>query len=163
MANHIKKENKKRKSPRLLKYLSTIKGRFVYSFLPFLLLLLASFGDDVTELFRVIQRDLVGFLAIAIAWYVGAFVVFTLLHWVLRWGITKVSKYWSVRRDLRLWVFVSGFWVIGVFLYVIIMDPYNSHVWKYMHDDDYFHMFSVMLIPPLFIGSATHVYEKYVK
>jgi hypothetical protein len=157
--NHIEKENKKRNTPKFLKHLSTIKGRLTYSFLPFLLLLLALFADKGTRLFSNIQRDLDGFLAIAIAWYVGSFIVFTLLYW----GITKVSKYWSVRKDLRLWVFGSGFWIVGVFLYVIIVDPYNNGSWRYMDDDEYFHMFFVMLIPPIFIGSAKHVYEKYIK
>jgi len=157
--NHIEKENKKRKHPRFLKHLSTIKGRLAYSFLPFLLLLLALFADKGTRLFSKIQRDLDGFLAFAIAWYVGSFIVFTLLYW----SITKVSKYWSVRKNLRLWFFGSGFWVVGVLLYVIIIDPYNNGSWRYMDDDEYFHMFLVMLIPPLFVGSAKHVYEKYIK
>lgn len=157
--DHIEKENRKRKYPRFLKHLSTIKGRLLYSFLPFILLLLALFADKGTRLFSQIQRDLDGFVAIAIAWYVGSFIAFTLLHL----AITKVSKYWSVRKDLRLWVFGSGFWIIGVFLYVAIIDPYNNGSWKYMDDDEYFHMFLVMLIPPLFIGVAKHVYEKYIK
>jgi hypothetical protein len=127
--------------------------------LPFTLLLLALFADKGTRLFSQIQRDLDGFIAIAIAWYVGSFIAFTLLHL----AITKISKYWSVRKDLRLWVFGSGFWMVGVFLYVLIVDPYNKGSWKYMDDDEYFHMFLVMLIPPLFVGAAKHVYEKYIK
>jgi len=155
----IEKENRKLKYPKFLKHLSTVKGRLLYSFLPFALLLLASFADKGTRLFSKIQRDMDGFIAIAIAWYAGAFIVFTLMHW----AITKISKYWSVRKDLRLWVFGSGFWMVGVFLYVLIVDPYYNGSWKYMDDDEYLHMFLVMLIPPLFIGAAKHIYEKYIK
>ncbi len=90
--------------------------------------------------------------------YIGSFIAFTLLHL----AIIKVSKYWSVRKDLRLWVFGSGFWVIGVFLYVVIVDPYANGSLKYMDDDEYIHVFFVMFIPPLFIGAAKHVYEKYI-
>ena len=157
--NHIEKENEKRNYPILLKHLSSTKGRLAYSFLPFLLLLLALFADQGTDLFSRIQLDLNGFVAIAFAWYVGSFAIFTFLHWV----ITKVSKYWSVRKDLRLWAFGSVFWITGVFLYVIIIDPYNNSSWSYMDYNEYLQMFLVMLVPPLFVGSAKYVYEKYVK
>lgn len=153
--NHIKKENEKSKYPRFLKHLSTTKGRLAYSPLPFLLLLMALFVDKGTRLFDQIQRDLDGFLAIAIAWYVGSFAVFTLLHWI----ITKVAKYWGVRKDLRIGVFGAGFWIISVLIYVIIMEPYGGR----MYGDEYFHMFLVMLAPPLLFGTAKYVYEKYIK
>lgn len=157
--DHIETENRKLKYPKYLMHLSTIKGRLLYSFLPFALLLLALFADKGIRLFSEIQRDFDGFVAVAITWYVGAFIAFTLLHL----AITKISKYWSVRKDLRLWVFGSGFWIVGVFLYVLIIDPYDNGSWKYMDDDEYFHMFLVMLIPPFFVGAAKHIYEKYIK
>lgn len=157
--DQIAKDNRKRKYPKFLKHLSTVKGRLLYSFLPFALILLALFADKGTRLFSDIQRDFGGFIAIALAWYVGALIAFTLTHWT----ITKITKYWSIRKDLRLWVFGSVFWIVGVFLYVLIIDPYNNGSWKYMDVDEYFHMFLVMLIPPLFIGAARHVYEKHIK
>lgn len=157
--NKIEKENEKRKYPYFIKHLSTTKGRLIYSFLPFLLLLFGSYIDNGSRLFSQIQRDLDDFFTIAIAWYIGSFAAFTFLHWV----IVKVARYWGVRKDLRLLVFGSGVWVLSVLLYVIIVDPYNNGSWKYMNADEYFHMFLVMLVPPIFIATAKHIYEKHIK
>ncbi len=38
--SHIEKENRKRKYPKFLKHISTIRGRLLYSFSPFALFLL---------------------------------------------------------------------------------------------------------------------------
>lgn len=156
---HIEKDGEKRNYPKFLLHLTTAKGRFLYSFLPFLLLLFVLYLDEGSNPFNQIQQDADSFVVIAIAWYIGSYIVFTFLNWV----ITKVAKHWSSRKDLRLWVFGSCIWVIGVLMYVVIIDPYDNRSWAHMNDDEYIHMFLVMVVPPVFFGATRHLYEKYIK
>lgn len=78
----------------------------------------------------------------------------------------KYPKYlrhlWNTRKDLRLWVFGSAVWIVGVLLYVIMIGPYSNSRRNYMNADEFLHMFMVMLLPPLFVGTARYVYEKYI-
>jgi hypothetical protein len=153
--NHIEKENKKRNPPKFLKHLSTIKGRLAYSSLPFMLLIMIVVAQKGIGGFSDIVSDPVRLVVVFLFWNLLSFALLTLLF--------KVSKSFSHRKDVRLWVFGSGYWIVGVLLYVIIADPYNNGSWSYMDRDEYFQMFLVMLAPPLFIGSAKHIYENYIK
>jgi len=87
------------------------------------------------------------------------YVFFTIVH-VIRTKIeTKIISEWNFRKDIRLWCFGSLVWAIGVFLFVLLFDPYDGC----MYSDDQFKVILFMLIPPLFVGSAKYIYDKYVK
>ncbi|OOY36782.1 hypothetical protein BOV89_10660 [Solemya velum gill symbiont] len=145
---------------KLMNYFGSIAGRLQLSFLSFLLLLMVMYVVHGTQLFSRINQDNVGFVFLAIAWYAGSFLTFTFLHWV----IANVLKYWGVRKDLRLWFFGSGVWIVGVLLYVVIIDPYGiERNLEYLDDENYVQIFLVMFPLPLFLGTAMYIHEKYIK
>lgn len=73
------------------------------------------------------------------------------------------SGWWrSKSRIFRIWVFSSSIWIVLVFLFVLIFDPFNNGEWRYMNGDEYTKMFFVMAIPIL-AGGLTYLYEKLVK
>lgn len=156
----IKSDNKESKYPKYIRHLRTAKGRLLYSPLPFLLLCLFIIVDDGLDGFlRILERDTDGFIGAALVFSFGSFVALSLLNI----AVLKIIPNWKTRKDIRLWCFGSIYWLIGVFLFVAIFDPYNNGSWGYMNDDEWLHMFLVMLVPPIFIGSAKYVYEKHIK
>lgn len=75
----------------------------------------------------------------------------------------KKENWWRSRsKGFRLWCFVSVIWAAAVFLFVLGFDPYGNGSWSYMDDDEYFRMFFVMLVPPLFFGAAKYAYDRWV-
>lgn len=71
---------------------------------------------------------------------------------------------WWRRRshNFRRWIFGSVTWVVSVYLFVAIFDPFNNGSWSYMDGDDYNKMFFTMSIPWL-AGGIKYLYEKFVK
>ena len=74
------------------------------------------------------------------------------------------KKSWWRRqsRNFRRWAFVSVAWPIAVFFFVAIFDPFNNGSWRYMDDEEYIQMFTVMAVPFL-TGIVSHLYTKWVK
>jgi len=70
----------------------------------------------------------------------------------------NVNWWGSKSKEFRLWVFYSVVWMIAVLFYVIAFDPYGR-----MYEDDYLHMIFIMLSPPLLIGIARLVYNRWIK
>ena len=76
---------------------------------------------------------------------------------------TAVSRGWRGRsKAFRNWAFGSFFWVIGTFLFALFFDPYDVGGWSGMDEDEIFHMFSVMIVPSLFLGAAWFGYKRFV-
>lgn len=74
-----------------------------------------------------------------------------------------ISNWWRRRnKAFRIWAFSSFLWVIGTFLFVWLVDPYNTGIWWDMDDDEIWHMFSVMIVPPLFLGAVWFGYKRFV-
>jgi hypothetical protein len=71
---------------------------------------------------------------------------------------------WWRRRthDFRRWIFGAVTWVVLVFLFVVMFDPFNNGSWSYMDDDDYSKMYFTMSIPWL-AGGIKYLYDKFVK
>ncbi len=73
---------------------------------------------------------------------------------------TSLSRRWRKRsKDFRVWVFGSFFWALGTLLFVGLVEPYGSR----MNNGETFHMFSVMIVPPLFLGALWFGYKRFVK
>jgi hypothetical protein len=70
---------------------------------------------------------------------------------------------WWRRRshNFRRWIFGSVIWVVFVFLFVAIFDPFTNGSWYYMEDDEYNKMFFTMSIPWI-AGGIKYLYEKFV-
>ena len=62
-------------------------------------------------------------------------------------------------KDFRVWVFASFSWAVGAVLFVWLVEPYGSNI----DDDDISHLFSVMIVPPLFFGAFWFMYKRFVK
>jgi len=147
--------SKKANYPKYLRHLQTVKGRILYAPVPFLVL--AVFLGGITNFVSNIQRDFLEFIFVFLVSSIIAYCFYLLLHL----AVTRIIPNWHKRKDLRFWSFGSLYWAIGVFLYVALFDPYNDGSWKYM--DDWGHMFFTMIAPPIFIGSAIYIYQKYIK
>jgi hypothetical protein len=154
----IKEKNKESKYPKYIRHLRTVKGRLLYSPLPFLLLLLFIFIDKgYSGLLRDIEHSY--FVSAVIIFCFSTFVGLSLLNMM----VIKIIPNWKARKDIRLWCFCSFFWIAGVFLFVAVLDPYNNGSWSSMRNDEWMHMYLIMLVPPAFAGSAKYVYEKFIK
>ena len=70
----------------------------------------------------------------------------------------SINWWGSKSKEFRLWGFYSVVWVLAVLVYIIAFDPYGR-----MYGDDYFHMIFIMLSPPLFVGIAKLVYNRWIK
>lgn len=72
------------------------------------------------------------------------------------------SAWWRRQsQGIRAWVFGSVSWAFGTLLYVWLVDPYGSPIFN-MHYHELWHMFGVMLIPPLFLGTVWFGYKRFV-
>ena len=73
--------------------------------------------------------------------------------------IVFVARRWRRKsKAFRVWVFGSFFWAVGTLLYIWLVEPYGSR----MNDDEVWHMFSVMIVPPLFLGAVWFGYKRFV-
>lgn len=75
---------------------------------------------------------------------------------------SEVSWWRRKSENFRRWLFVSAFWAVAVLLFVVIFDPFNNGDWRYMDDDEYVQMFTIMVIPFL-AGVLRYLYSKWVK
>jgi hypothetical protein len=71
--------------------------------------------------------------------------------------------WWHRGKEFRVWVFSSIFWGVGVFLRVWLADPYESGGLTYMSDDEVGHVFSMRIVPPLFLGALWFGYKRFVE
>lgn len=157
---HIKKENQKNKYPKYLRHLSSMKLRLLVSPIPILLFALFAFLADGVNPSELPSGELIFIAAILIIGSVGTYFILTLLHLFIK----MIAKDWNTRKDLRLWSFGSAVWIAGVLLFVIVIGPYSNNSRRdYMNADEFAQMLMIMLFPPLFLGLAKYVYDKYIK
>lgn len=142
--------------PKPFGFMTDHKKRLAYSFIPFSLLFisvvvkwgpahaLSSAIDDFDE-----------FIAAFLIYTLGTFSILTLIHY----GLREIIPNWKTRKDIRLWSFCSGCWVIASHLYFFMYEYYGEK----MYADEWMHLWSVTFIPPLFIGIGGYVYEKHIK
>lgn len=142
--------------PRYLRHLQTVKGRIFYAPLPFIIFCLII---SITSGPQNIIKNLVPTFILAIIFSILAFLFYSIINRI----ILKIIPNWSRRKDIRLFCFGSLYWAIGVLLYVTLLDPYNNGSWQYMDDEEWTHMFLTILSPPIFLGSAMYIYDKYIK
>lgn len=89
----------------------------------------------------------------------AALVVIVVLFITRRRLAASISRRWRTKsKAFRAWVFGSISWAVGTALYVWLVEPYGSRM--YRADD--LHMFSVMFVPPLFLGAVWFGYERFV-
>ncbi len=76
-------------------------------------------------------------------------------------GMRKALAGWwrKQSRLFRQWVFFSSVWMAIVPLYVAWFNPYHHY---HMRSGDWFHMYTLMIIPPLFIWGAKLAYDHWV-
>ena len=100
----------------------------------------------------------------AIALFVVATVAIVVIVIVIvlktrRWIAATISSGWRRQsKEFRAWAFGSFFWAMGTFLFVALFNPYGG----YMRDEDVWHMFTMMILPPLFLGAAWFGYKRFV-
>lgn len=70
-----------------------------------------------------------------------------------------ISRRWQGRsKAFRAWAFGSFFWAVGTLLFVWLAEPYG----RWMDKEEFWHMFSVMIVPPLFLGAVWFGYKRFV-
>ena len=86
-------------------------------------------------------------------------VVIVIVFKVRRWIGAIISRGWRKRsKGFRAWAFGSFSWAMGTLLFVWLVEPYGSR----MHDDEVWHVFNVMIVPPLFLGALWFGYKRFV-
>ena len=141
--------------PQWLNHLRSTSGRLKYAFLPFLLLMSIVLLENGTSALNYIRGTIVAFFVLT----GGTYALLTATHLV-----AYEYKPWRERSKIfRLYIFLACCWSVGVVVYVALFDPYGYSNWSYMRADDYIHLFSVMLIPPTFVGIALYTYRKYIR
>lgn len=73
-------------------------------------------------------------------------------------GIATLRKFQSAPRPIRASVVFSLLWVICVAAYVSLFAPYGA----YVTEDEYYHMFKVMVFPPIVGVVSLFLYKKFV-
>jgi len=92
------------------------------------------------------------------------FAVVTMLYRFRRKIAANLSPRWRRQsKAFRTWAFAGVCWLIGVFLFVFLMEPYGNGGLSDMEPSDFLHMLGVMLIPPLFFGGAWFGYKRFVE
>lgn len=75
----------------------------------------------------------------------------------------KETNWWRTKSTaFRKWAFLSLVWAISVVFFVGIFDPFDNGAWRYMDDEEYIQMFTVMILP-LLGGFLLHIYIKFVR
>lgn len=100
-----------------LKHIGTKIGRLLYSLVPFFLFVLLVFLNNPSRFIRVISRELGDFVIVGVLTTIASYVVLSV--------VIKIIPNWVSRKDIRMWCFASLYWVVGVFFFVIMFDPYN--------------------------------------
>jgi hypothetical protein len=74
-----------------------------------------------------------------------------------------ISVRWRSRsKSFRAWAFLSFSWAVGTLLFVWLFDPYNLGSLSYMDDEEFAHLVSLIVIPPLFFGGLWFGYRRFV-
>lgn len=135
--------------PSWLSHLQSASNRVMYATLPLLSLL--SFAVLLEEGMREqIGATIAGFLLLA----AGTYALLTTVH-------LAISEYkpWRERsKSFRMYWFLSGFWAIGVIVFVGLFEPYGYRSWN-----NHLHMLSVVLAPLALVGIAMYTYQRYMK
>ena len=100
--------------------------------------------DDVVE----------GFFAI----YLTTFGILLFLNTIYR-----IVLNWGGNYMVRLWVFGVIVWMLGSLSLMWIVNYYEYNSVISMIEDSYPYISLIMFFPPLFVGSALFVYNKYIK
>ena len=93
---------------------------------------------------------------IAIAVTVVILLVFKARHRIA----ATISRRWGRKsKFFRAWTFGCFFWALGTLLFILLVNPYGSR----MDGGEVLHMFSVMIVPPLFLGAVWRGYKRFVE
>ena len=133
----------------LLAKIQTIRDNAAYS--PRLREWLAAHPDNVSLAQdagpSITAGDIIAFLVLT----GGTYVLLTIAHLVAY----EYKPWWERSKLFRLYCFLAGCWAVGFIIFVELFNPYHDS-W------DYLHMFSVALVPPVFIGIAMYLYLKFI-
>jgi len=132
--------------------LRNARRRWLVSLVPFLLVVsfleIIGTRNTLSNHWNHLPAYVVGWCAST----VGMFIVLTVLSGII--------DNWRDSFLVRAFSFGTMFWGLGVFLSVVILDPFD---YGNMGDDEFIHMFSIMFAPPVFIATATYVYRRYIR
>lgn len=70
--------------------------------------------------------------------------------------------WWSRSRAFRMWAYGSVCWALATFLYVSIVESFDAGGWEYMDEGVVLHTLSIMIVPPIFIGTVWFGYRRFV-
>jgi len=78
-------------------------------------------------------------------------------------GVNALLAWWRSRTKLfRAWAFFSLMWAVLVFLCVLWFDPFDYGSWSYINDEEFFHMLTLMVVPPALIGAGKWAWDNWV-
>lgn len=138
--------------PRFLSHLQKRNIRILYSFIPFIafILFLILKGENI---------DFAGhFFPIIGVMIIFNFVTFAILTFT-HIAILEAKPWRSRSKVFRVWCFFSGCWFVGIPVIYMFSDD-GLPDWG---ADRFLHMLLIMFLPPVLIGLATYIYQKYVK
>lgn len=98
-----------------------------------------------------------GLIFLAVAATV-ALVVIVIVFRARRRIAAAFSRRWQ-SKEFRVWAFGSVCWIVGTPIYGWLAESYGSII----SDDEFLHLLSVMIVPPLFLGAVWFGYKRFVK
>jgi MFS family permease len=165
--NHSKTAIKKsNKISKFFKHISNIKALLLYPFVPFVLIMAAFYVFD-QEKFMVFDRqkfmwaikhDLDDVVGVFFAIYLITFGILLFLNIIYR-----IVLNWGGNYIVRLWVFGVIVWMLGSLGVMWIVNYYEYNSFISMIKISYPYISLIIFFPPLFVGSALFVYNKYIK
>lgn len=151
ISDAIQQPEQNTRYPWWMNHLQSSSNRLKYAAFPFLLLMSILLIHGTPP---YIKGVIVSFLVLTGGTY--AFLTFAHL-------LVSEYKPWRERsKSFRLYCFMTGNWVVGIFVIVALFDPFNLGSWNYMSTNDYLHIFSAALVPPVFIGITMYLYRKFI-
>lgn len=144
-------KNLQRRYPIWLTHLKKGSNRLKYSFVPFVFLVfLDVLENGLSSSFEGMASDIGQVLVACVALTAVTYALLSLVHIAI-----LEAKPWRERsKAFRLWCFVSAYWILGVFAYMLYGGIAN--------DDELIYLFLISFLPPLLIGSAKYFYDKYI-
>ena len=158
------KQTSTNKSSQWLTHINSISKRVKYSLYagPILLFailaVLAGPSEAIDAIGNAMKNNFLQVIGASLAFSAGAFVFLTSLH-------LFVAEYkpWRQRSfQFRLFCFCCMSWVLGAFLFVVLLDPFGSGDLSYTINRHWPKILSICTVPPAFVGLMMYVYNKFV-
>ena len=75
---------------------------------------------------------------------------------------TKQQNWWrALDPKTRAWIFATIVWIMAVFAYSYLFDPFDVGGWDDIGDEEYHRLIAVASLP-IFIGLVCHAYRRWV-